>query len=244
MTDINASHDHARGPEPVVPFALAGMFRGASMSGEVYGVALNNTVDVRNGMIANDRAKAAPNAPVMFIKPRNTYLAHGSQVLLSPELDAVEPCAALGVVFGRDTARVAPSHALEHVLGYTLAIDISEPGAGYFRPPIREKCRDGFLPIGPGILPRHALEDPDAALLRLEVDGETVASVRGKDQIRPIAELIAEVSAYMTFSAGDMLLAVLTSPGPLARPGSRVAAVVDGIGRLECVIGREAEALS
>ena len=71
-------------------------------------------------------------------------------------------------------------------------------------------------------------------------DGKAVASIRAEDEIVSVAKLIEEISSFMTFRAGDVLLAMLTPPGPRARVGSRIGATAKGLGRLECVLGRDA----
>jgi len=222
--------------------AVAGFRQKPPIDGTVYGVALNVRAHVASLDQAFHRAPylAPPKSPILFIKPRNTFLSHGGVVPLPPELEEVEASAALALVFAQDTRAVSAEDALKAIAGCTLALDIAEPGGDYFRPPIREKCRDGFLPIGPSIVAREEIGDLDEITVQLEIDGKAVASVRTGDGIVSVAKLIEEISSFMTFRAGDVLLAALTPPGPRARLGSRISATARGLGRLECVLGREA----
>jgi 5-oxopent-3-ene-1,2,5-tricarboxylate decarboxylase / 2-hydroxyhepta-2,4-diene-1,7-dioate isomerase len=216
-----------------------------SISGTVYGVALNTASAIAFASRADGtRFGAGPKTPVMFIKPRNTWLAHGRTVRLPQEIAEIEVQAALALVFARDLRSVAAEEVYDAIAGYTLAIDITEVAAGFFRPPIREKCRDGFLPVGPAIVLRDAILNPDDIVVRLEIDGEERAQISMAETLRPVAKVIEEVSGFMTLRAGDVLLVVSTVPGIRAAVGNRIAAHASEIGRLECMVGVEEEGLA
>jgi 5-oxopent-3-ene-1,2,5-tricarboxylate decarboxylase/2-hydroxyhepta-2,4-diene-1,7-dioate isomerase len=206
------------------------------VKGTVYGVALDvdDPCSAPSDLFTKPPYHRAPVSPVLFIKPRNTFLAHGGTVLLPSTLQELEASAALAMIFGRDTRAVSSARALEAVASYTLAIDLSEPSPDYYRPPIREKCRDGFLPIGSSIVFPDAIASLENLVIRLELDGKEAGWFRVGDGTGRIARLIEQVSSFMTFRAGDALLAFRTPSGTRARVGSRVSAVADGLGRLDC----------
>jgi 5-oxopent-3-ene-1,2,5-tricarboxylate decarboxylase/2-hydroxyhepta-2,4-diene-1,7-dioate isomerase len=211
------------------------------IDGTVYGTALNDRNEIArlaDGFAAAPY-KAPPRAPILYIKPRNTYLADGGTVFIPAAIPEIEPAAAIAVVFGRDTTGVAAEEALDHVLGYTLALDLSEPTDSYYRPAISEKCRDGFLPIGPHLLPAAEIGDPATLEIGLEIDGQASGTLALRDLVRPVPQLIAEICAFMTFRRGDVLLTGLTPPGARARAGSRLSAVAKRIGRLDCAVATE-----
>jgi len=207
--------------------------------GAVYGVALYAGEAVENGAAAPE--KAVPSSPVLFIKPPNTFLANGGMVWLPATMSGVTVSASLAIVFARDTRLVTAAEAFDGVEGYTLALDLTEEGAGFFRPPVREKCRDGFLPIGPRIVSRKAIDSLDELEVRLEIDGEEVASFAAGEKRNVMAKLIEEVSAFMTLRAGDVLLAASTPLSARAQAGSRIAAASRALGRLECRLAAEEE---
>ena len=120
--------------------------------------------------------------------------------------------------------------------------DVSEPHAGVFRPAIRQRCRDGFCPIGPWVIARHEVATPDALALRVYVNGELRAARSTADLLRPIAQLIAEVSEFMTLSPGDVVLAGGADGAPRARVGDRVRIEIDGVGTLENLLVAEGRA--
>jgi len=219
--------------------------RGIPVHGTVYGVALyagENMNGQPQGPLNVDRAPdcaAVPSSPVLFIKPRNTFLASGGTVKIPPAMTEVEAIPALAVVFARDSRRLRAEDALNALYGYTLAIDLSEPVSNMLRPPIQEKCRDGFLPIGPVVVPRQSVADLSGVVIRLAVDGKEAVEFKVGRRFQSIGKVIEAASAFMTFRAGDVLLVTDSPTGPRARAGSRIAASADGIGRLECVLRNE-----
>jgi 5-oxopent-3-ene-1,2,5-tricarboxylate decarboxylase/2-hydroxyhepta-2,4-diene-1,7-dioate isomerase len=224
---------------------MAGSCSCVPINGTVYGVALDvdDPFGAPSDLFTMPPYHRAPTAPVLFIKPRNTFLAHGGIALLPSGLEDVEVSAALAVVFARDTRCAYSARALETVAGYTLALDLSEPGADFFRPPIREKCRDGFLPIGPTVVSRENIENLEGLVVRMEIDGKEASSFNLHAGVDRVSALIAEVSSFMTFRAGDVLLVSRTPLGPRARVGNRISAIADGLGRLDCVLERDEEVI-
>ncbi len=206
----------------------------AASTGLVYGVALNSHsgLDVLGAALSQPPYAAPPKAPVLYIKPWNTHVGHHARITLPQGAQEVEVLAALGVVVGRETTRATEARALEHVDGYTIAADLSLPTTSFYRPPIREKCFDASCPIGPWVVARERIADPDALAIQVEVDGQAVQEFDLRDLVRPVARLIADVTAFMTLYPGDVLLAGVQVRGPRARPGQSVAARIDGIGTL------------
>jgi 5-oxopent-3-ene-1,2,5-tricarboxylate decarboxylase/2-hydroxyhepta-2,4-diene-1,7-dioate isomerase len=203
--------------------------------GTVYGTLLNH----RDALLALGDAverppyKAAPKAPVLYIKPRNCVIGDGAAIVVPAGVAELEMGATLGMVIGRDACRVAEADALSCIAGYTVCNDVSVPHASYYRPSIRFKCRDGFLPVGPWIVGARHIADADAVGLRVEVDGRTVQRTDSPRWVRGAARLIAAVSEFMTLSAGDMLMLGVPAGAPRARAGQRVAIHIDGVGTLE-----------
>jgi 5-oxopent-3-ene-1,2,5-tricarboxylate decarboxylase/2-hydroxyhepta-2,4-diene-1,7-dioate isomerase len=202
--------------------------------GCVYGTALNfrglrELLEPEFHRPPHDRP---PRAPVLYIKPRNTWLAHRRPVPLPAGVEAVEIGATLGVLIARDATRVPRRSAAEVIAGYTIVNDVTIPGAGLFRPPLRFKCRDAFCPVGPWIVPRDAVPSPDALAIRAWVNGELRMQNTTANLHRDIAGLIADVTEFMTLRAGDLLAVGVPEHPPLARAGDEMAVEIEGIGRL------------
>jgi 5-oxopent-3-ene-1,2,5-tricarboxylate decarboxylase / 2-hydroxyhepta-2,4-diene-1,7-dioate isomerase len=206
----------------------------APQVGTVFGTLLNHrdALAALGDAVHQPPYKAPPKAPVLYIKPRNCIVGHGEAIVVPEGIDELEVGAALGIVFGRDACRVGEHDALACVAGYTVCNDVSVPHTSYYRRSMRLECRDSFLPIGPWIVGARHLADPDAAAMRVEIDGRVVLQVDPPQLVRGAARLIAEVSGFMTLSAGDVLMLGVPALAPLARAGQRVSITIDGIGTL------------
>ncbi len=204
-------------------------------SGTVYGTLLNHGAALRAlGGAANEAPyKAPPRAPVLYIKPRNTFAWQGAEVVVPLDAGELEIGANLGMVMARTACRVSEASALDYLAGYVIVADISVPHAVFYRPSVRLKARDGFCPMGPRLVPRREVPRPDALEIRVFVDGVVVHHAGTQGMLRPAARLIAEVSEFMTLSAGDVLLLGAALGAPRVRSGQRAAVEIDGLGRLE-----------
>lgn len=203
--------------------------------GTAYGVILNDAVSVQKiGSLEEAPYKGAPKAPVLYIKPANTRTGCGATVDLPQGAHSVEVAATVGLVIGQAAARVTVADALGHVSGLVLAADLSLPHASYYRPAIKEKCFDGALPLS-SVKP---LVDIAGLTLVTEIDGEVVDRRPLNDLIRPPAQLLADVSEWMTLNAGDVLLVGVRYQAPQAKAGSAVRLSAEGLGSLNFTIAQ------
>ena len=205
------------------------------LSGRVYGALLNHraALEALGDAVRQAPYKAPPRAPVLYIKPHNTLAAAGDAIAVPAEASELEIGATLGIVIGRTACKVGAADALGHVAGYVIVNDVSVPHASFYRPQVRCKARDGFCPIGPRVVARGDIADPDALAVRVEVDGELRQATSTAGMIRPVARLIADVTEFMTLAPGDVLLFGVAAAAPRARAGQRVAIEIEGLGRLE-----------
>jgi 2-keto-4-pentenoate hydratase/2-oxohepta-3-ene-1,7-dioic acid hydratase in catechol pathway len=200
----------------------------------------------------NYRAHAAetgapiPDQPVIFMKPTTAVTGPGAPILLpaacehGPEVDYE---AELAVVIGRNTRDVSADRALEHVLGYTCACDVSarrwqkHGGGGQW---IRGKSFDSFCPLGPTLVTADEIPDPQALALRCVINGEVLQQGSTSDMIFSVAELIAFLSRDTTLAPGTLILTgtppgvgFARKPPVFLAAGDRVQVEIDGIGVLE-----------
>lgn len=204
------------------------------LSGTVYGTLLNHRSAVAElGAKSGAPPYNAPaRAPVMYIKPRNTLAADGDVVEIPNGIDELEVGACLGLVIGTTACNVPRSAALDCVAGYLIVNDVSVPHDVFYRPSIRYKARDGFCPMGPAVVSRGSIADPDALVFRTYLDGVLVLESNTADLVRPVAQLLAEVTDFMTLSPGDVLAVGAAAPLPRVRAGQTVAITVEGLGTL------------
>ncbi len=122
---------------------------------------------------------------------------------------------------------------MDFVAGYVIVADCSLPHDSYFRPAIRFKARDGSCAIGPKVVARADIADPDALGVRVLVDGRPVHAASTGDTFRGVARLLSDISEFMTLAPGDLLLAGVAPGSPRVGAGASLAIEIDGLGRLE-----------
>ena len=201
--------------------------------GTVYGTLLNHrdALAALGEQVHAAPYKAPPKAPILYIKPRNTWAQPGAAVVVPADAPELEMGATLGLVIGRTACHVGVTDALSFVAGYVVMNDISVPHAAVYRPSMRFKCRDGFCPMGP-VVPASSHINPDALAITVSIDGTVVHRSSTGGLIRPVAQLLADVTEFMTLHPGDVLAVGVAAGAPRARAGQRVSIAIEGIGEL------------
>ena len=178
----------------------------------VYGVVLNFRAEL-------DRLGGPhPIAPVMHLRPRNTWNISGAPIRMPADVPALRTAGTLGIVCGPAPNQIA---------GFVAVNDVSIPHDSYYRPAIKQRCRDGFCVIGSDIAERVPTE------VRTLINGELRCRALLADLVRPIDRLIADISEFLTLNPGDILLIGESPDSPLARVGDRVRVEIDGLAPLE-----------
>jgi 5-oxopent-3-ene-1,2,5-tricarboxylate decarboxylase / 2-hydroxyhepta-2,4-diene-1,7-dioate isomerase len=213
-----------------IPFGVAPH----RLSGAVYGALLNHrsALDALGGSVNLPPYQAPPRSPVLHIKPRNTLGRSGDAVTVPAGTAELEVGAGVGMVIGRTACRVDESRALDYVAGYLIVADVSIPHSDHYRPSIRLKARDGYCPLGPAVVARAAVENPGALVVRTHIDGVLVQSASTAELVRSAAQLLAEVTDFMTLSPGDVLALGAAAPAPRAKPGQTMIVSVEELGSL------------
>ena len=135
----------------------------------------------------------------------------------------------LAVVIGTGGARIPEGEALEHVLGYTIGLDMTVRGDGDRS---RRKSYDTFTPIGPWVVTTDELGDPQALEIGLTVNGEPRQNVHTSTMLTPVAQLIAYASDVMRLDPGDV---IVTGAPPGVGPvqdGDVIETWISRIGRM------------
>lgn len=213
------------------------------VEGTVVGALLNyrDELDALGNALSAPPYQAPPKAPILYLKPANTRIGHGHDVVLPADVDGVWAGACLGVVISRTATRVPVLRAADFIAGYTIVNDLTVPHASYYRPAIRHKCRDGFCPMGPWTVDRDDVPDADALDITVRINGEIKQRANTSRLVRPVAQLLADVTAFMTLEAGDVLLVGMPENPPLARAGDRIDIDIARIGTLTTTLIRQSE---
>jgi 2-keto-4-pentenoate hydratase/2-oxohepta-3-ene-1,7-dioic acid hydratase in catechol pathway len=172
-----------------------------------------------------------PPEPLIFSKPATAVIGPGAAIRLPALSEEVHHEAELAVVIGRLTRNVAAGDALEHVLGYTCANDVTardlQRRDGQWT---RAKGFDTFCPLGPWI--ETELDPAGGVDVVCRVNGEVRQSGSTSDLHHGVAELVAHCAAFATLLPGDVLLTgTPAGVGPLA-DGDVVEVEIGGIGTL------------
>lgn len=200
------------------------------MAATIYGIALNDA-DQRQAMGEALRAPpyaAPPQSPVLYIKPSTCVTHSGGTVPIPAALQDVEAAATIALSF---------SGAPNVPTGAALAIDLCEPHDSYYRPAVRQRCRDGFLPLGAFDGNLERLGDTTIAL---SVDGLSVHSWRLDRLVRGLPALVRDISSFMTLSDDDILLIGLPADAPRVSVGSQLRVSADGFSPLSVRLVTEA----
>jgi 2-keto-4-pentenoate hydratase/2-oxohepta-3-ene-1,7-dioic acid hydratase in catechol pathway len=165
---------------------------------------------------------ALPERPLLFAKWQSAVIASGEPVVIPAGVEQVDYEAELAAVIGTRVKGVSVENALEAVAGYTCLNDVSarvlQFADGQWT---RAKSLDTFCPIGPHVVPRDEVGDPQALRIQCRVNGETVQDGSTADMIFGVAELVAYVSETITLEPGDVI-ATGTPPGvAFGRPDGR-----------------------
>ncbi len=210
------------------------------MSRTVCAAAMNRveTLQALGDALNRDPYKTPPKAPVLHLKPANTWAGPGDPIPCPAGVPALRMGGTVGLVIGRTASAVTPDEALAHLAGLLVANDVSIPYQSHYRPAITQRCRDGFCPLGPLVVPGGALE-PDLREVVIEINGRIVGRTDGRGLVRGAAQLLSDVSQFITFEPGDILLLAEPHEPPLAAPGDRVRIVIGGVGELENPVERE-----
>jgi 5-oxopent-3-ene-1,2,5-tricarboxylate decarboxylase/2-hydroxyhepta-2,4-diene-1,7-dioate isomerase len=176
-----------------------------------------------------------PEAPALFLKPLTSLLGHRLPVVAPPAIEYMHYEAELAVAIGRPGRKIRRADAYEYVKGYTIANDVTirDFVQNLYRPPVKAKGFDTFTPVGPWLVDRDDLPDPDNVGLRTFVNGELRQEGNTRDFVNDIPAIIEYLSDFMTLEEDDLILTGTPKGLSHIYPGDLVRIEVDGIGALE-----------
>lgn len=197
--------------------------------GTVYGTLLNFRAewDALRDQMDQAPYQAPPKAPVLYIKPANTWSANGAAIPVPARVTQVEVGATLAMVMG----------ASGQVAGHVLMNDLSIRHPSFFRPPVKFKCLDGFLGIGDAVVTGL---DPAQVRMEVRINGALKQSIDFSHLMRPATQLLADVQAFMTLHPGDVLMLGCDLGRPLAQVGDRIDISAPGFAMLTNTLVAEA----
>ncbi|GEP41200.1 fumarylacetoacetate hydrolase family protein [Brevifollis gellanilyticus] len=193
---------------------------------------------------AEESGAAIPENPVLFIKNPAAVQNPGDPILLPSVLksDSVDYECELAVVIGKAARNVSKADALNYVLGYTCANDVSardwqkNGGGGQW---CRGKTFDTFCPLGPVLVTRDEIPNPNALKIKTILNGETMQDWSTSDMIFDVPRLIEFLSSDTTLLPGTVIITgtphgvgMARKPPVWMKAGDSVTIEIEGIGSL------------
>ncbi len=200
---------------------------------------------------AAESGAAIPEYPILFLKGINAVQNPDDPILLPAYLrsDEVDYECELAVVIGKACKNVRRENALDYVLGYTAANDVSardwqiKRGGGQW---CRGKTFDTFAPLGPCLVTRDDIPDPNALQIKTVLNGQTMQDWNTRDMIFDVPALIEFLSGSTTLLPGTVILTGTPHGVGMARkppvwlaPGDLVTVEIESIGALSNPVAAE-----
>jgi 2-keto-4-pentenoate hydratase/2-oxohepta-3-ene-1,7-dioic acid hydratase in catechol pathway len=177
-----------------------------------------------------------------FLKPSSSIIGPGGTIVLPRIAQHVDYECELCAVIGRKSRHVSEAQALDQVFGYTICWDISqrEPW-GRNRQNTRNirKGFDSFTALGPWIVTKDELPEPQDTRIDVELNGRHVMTAHTKDMICGVRDHIRFLSSVLTLRPGDLI--TTGTPAGVAKlaPGDRLSGRIEGIGEMTLNVGAE-----
>lgn len=163
---------------------------------------------------AAESGMEVPEHPVLFMKATTAICGPDDQVLIPRNSQKTDWEVELGVVIGKTARYVDEANAMDHVAGYCVINDVSERAfqmefSGQW---VKGKSADTFGPIGPWLVTRDEVADPQNLHMWLDVDGHRFQDGSTKTMVYGVAHLVHHLSQFMTLAPGD-IISTGTPPG-------------------------------
>lgn len=199
---------------------------------------------------ADETGIQRPELPVMFLKGINTPIGHGEPIVL-PKAGPheVDFEAELAIIIGTMAKNVSPDDAMRHVMGYCCANDVSARDWQIRKQKqqwARGKSFDTFCPLGPCLVTRDEIPDPNNLEIKTEINGTVYQSSNTSDMIFDVPTLVSELSQSMTLLPGTVILTgtpqgvgFTRKPPVFLKEGDEVTITIEKIGTLTNPVIRE-----
>ena len=181
-----------------------------------------------------------PTEPILFAKATSAICGPDDDIVIPRGSEKTDWEVELGVVIGREARDVSEDMAMAHVAGYCVINDVSERAfqlehGGQW---IKGKSADTFGPIGPWLVTRDEIADPQDLAMWLEVDGHRYQDGSTRTMIFGVAHLVSYISRFMSLQPGDIIstgtppgVGLGQSPQVYLKPGQTIRLGIEGLGQ-------------
>ena len=185
---------------------------------------------------AAEMGNEVPEEPVYFLKPSTSIIQNGQDIFIPKESNDVHHEVELAVIIGKKGRFIPEGQAMEHVLGYSILIDVTArdiqaQAKKQGKPWSIAKGYDTFAPMS-GIVAKSEIKNPHELGIWLKVNGEYRQKSNTNLMLYKISEIISAISNVMTLEPGDIIATGTPEGVSQIVPGDRVEAGIDGLGTL------------
>ena len=147
--------------------------------------------------------------PYLFMKARSAVIADGESIRIPPGRDRIDWECELSIVVGRTASRVPVERAAEFIFGYTLQNDVSDRGGRedgrHGSDWLIGKSHDTFAPLGPFVVPREFVPDPQKLAIKFTLNGKVMQDSSTDRMTHTVHEVLSYASHIMTLAPGDVI---------------------------------------
>jgi 2-keto-4-pentenoate hydratase/2-oxohepta-3-ene-1,7-dioic acid hydratase in catechol pathway len=189
---------------------------------------------------AKESGAEPPKEPVLFMKATSAICGPNDNVIIPRNSKKTDWEVELGVVIGKEARYVQPRDALDHVAGYCVINDVSEREFQMERGGqwVKGKSADTFGPMGPWLVTRDEIPDPQKLWMWLEVDGKRYQNGTTATMIFGVVQLVSYISHFMSLQAGDIIstgtpagVGLGQKPMPIyLKPGQTIRLAIERLG--------------
>jgi 2-keto-4-pentenoate hydratase/2-oxohepta-3-ene-1,7-dioic acid hydratase in catechol pathway len=205
---------------------------------------VNYKEHIEEGARARSIELKYPEAPVFFTKPKTSVIGHMGKVVHWKATEKLDYEVELAVIMGRKGRDIPKDKVYDYIFGYTICLDMTardlQRKHGQW---FKGKSLDTYCPLGPWIVHKSAIPNPQDLRLICRVNGETMQDDRTSNMIFDIATTIESLSSGMTLEPGEIISTGTPSGVGFARvppfflkPGDKVEADIESIGVLQVEI--------
>ena len=196
---------------------------------------------------AAETGATVPPEPIIFFKATSAIVGPNDEVLIPRNSQKTDWEVELGVVIGTEARYVSEEDAMDHVAGYCVVNDLSERAFQIERSGqwVKGKSADTFGPIGPWLVTRDEVEDPQALSMFLEVDGHRYQDGSTATMVYGVRHLVSYLSQFMSLQPGDIIstgtppgVGMGQNPQVYLRAGQKMRLGIEGLGEQNQTVGQ------
>ena len=190
---------------------------------------------------ATEQNVPLPEHPLLFSKATSSVVGPCDDVVLPSESEQVDYEVELAVVIGKTATAVSEADAYDYIAGYTVANDVSARDIQFRQQQWHQgKSYDTFCPMGPWLVTKDEIPDPNSLAVKLTLNGEVLQDSNTDNLIFNVPTLVSRISSAMTLLPGDVIstgtpagVGVFRDPKILFKAGDYMETWVEGIGTLK-----------